>query len=57
VIRCQVSIRISWPNVEPSEAPIWMMGPSRPTAAPLPMDKAEANDLTAATTGRMRPSL
>ena len=26
-------------------APIWMMGPSRPTAAPLPIERAEASDL------------
>ena len=56
VIRCQAAILITWPTVEPNEAPIWMIGPSRPTAAPLPIESAEASDLTAATTGRITPS-
>jgi len=43
--------------LDPSEAPIWMIGPSRPTAAPLPMENADAIDLTTATIGRMTPSL
>ncbi len=34
-----------------------MIGPSRPTEPPLPIEIAEAKDLTAATTGRMRPRL
>ena len=57
VIRCQGAMRISWPNVEPSAAPIWMMGPSRPTAAPVPIESADASDLISATTGRITPSL
>ena len=36
---------------------MWMIGPSRPTAAPLPMAMAEANDFAAATTGRITPPL
>ena len=34
-----------------------MIGPSRPTAAPLPIAIAEASDLTTATTGRITPPL
>src|SRR5580693_10255964 len=45
VIFCQVDSRIACEKADPSAAPIWMMGPSRPTAAPLPIDSAEANDL------------
>jgi len=33
--------------LDASEAPIWMIGPSRPTEAPLPMDRAEASDFGA----------
>ena len=57
VMRCPVGMRMTWPSVEPSAEPIWMIGPSRPTAAPLPMAKAEAMDFTTATTGRMTPRL
>ncbi len=52
---CQVESRISCEKAEPSAAPIWMIGPSRPTAAPLPIDRAEANDLMTATCQRMSP--
>src|SRR5580698_10095544 len=52
VIRCQGAMRTIWPSVEPIAEPIWMMGPSRPTAAPVPMESAEASDLITATTGR-----
>jgi hypothetical protein len=34
-----------------------MIGPSRPTAAPVPIDSADASDLINATTGRITPSL
>jgi hypothetical protein len=34
-----------------------MIGPSRPTAAPVPIDSAEASDLIKATIGRITPSL
>jgi hypothetical protein len=34
-----------------------MMGPSRPTDPPLPIEIAEAIDLMKATTGRMMPLL
>ena len=57
VMRCQTGIRMIWPSVEPREEPIWMMGPSRPTDPPLPMQREEAKDLTKATTGRMIPLL
>ena len=43
------------PSVEPKAEPIWMIGPSRPTVAPLPMAIADARDFTTATTGRMTP--
>ena len=45
-----------WPTEEPKAAPIWMIGPSRPTDPPLPMEMAEATDFTAATMARMLPS-
>ena len=32
-----------------------MIGPSRPTAAPVPIDSAEASDLMTATSPRMLP--
>ncbi len=54
---CQVGSRPSWPSVEPMPLPIWMIGPSRPTEAPLPIDRAEASDLITTTTARMRPPL
>ena len=57
VIFCEVDSPISWENAEPSAEPIWMMGPSRPTAAPLPIDSAEASALTTATLPRMLPCL
>ena len=57
MMRCPAGIRTIWPNVEPSAEPIWMIGPSRPTAAPLPIAIAEASDFTTATTGRMTPPL
>jgi hypothetical protein len=46
-----------WPKVEPKAEPIWMIGPSRPTAAPLPIAIAEARDFTTATIGRITPPL
>jgi hypothetical protein len=56
VMRCHGAIGMIWPRVEPIEAPIWMIGPSRPTEPPVPIDEAEASDFTAATTGRILPS-
>ena len=44
-------------KAEPSAEPIWMIGPSRPTAAPLPIESAEASDLMIATLPRMLPCL
>ena len=57
VMRCHGAMRTICPSVEPSAEPIWMIGPSRPTAAPVPIDSAEASDLITATTGRITPSL
>ena len=34
-----------------------MIGPSRPTAAPLPIASADASDFATATTGRITPPL
>ena len=50
-IRC--SLRA---NVEPKDAPIWMIGPSRPIEAPVPMEIAEARDFTTATIPRTLPA-
>ena len=57
MMRWPIDMRINWPKVEPSAEPIWMIGPSRPTAAPLPMASAEASDFATATTGRITPRL
>jgi hypothetical protein len=40
---------------DPNAAPIWMIGPSRPTDPPLPIEIADATDFTAATIGRIAP--
>lgn len=53
VVRCQAGMRSHCPTVEPKAEPIWMIGPSRPTEPPLPIESAEASDLITATTGRM----
>ena len=45
VIRCHGASEINWPSDEPSDAPIWMIGPSRPTAAPVPQNWAEGGYL------------
>ena len=45
----------SCPILELNAEPIWMIGPSRPMVAPLPMAIADARDFTTATTGRMTP--
>ena len=55
MMRWPADMRMIWPSVEPSAEPIWMIGPSRPTAAPLPIAIAEASDFTTATTGRITP--
>ncbi len=55
VTRCQGGSFIHWPRVDPKAAPIWAIGPSRPTAPPVPMDRAEASALITTTTGRMTP--
>ena len=56
-MRWAAGIRSSCPSVEPMAEPIWMIGPSRPTDEPLPIAKADANDFTRTTGGRMMPSL
>ena len=43
-------------KVDPKDAPIWMIGPSRPMDAPVPMAIAEASDLTTATMPRTFPA-
>ena len=55
MLRCRTGIFIHCPRVEPQAAPIWMMGPSRPTDPPVPIEIAEAMDLTIATIGRIFP--
>ena len=57
VIFCEVARCMTRPKVDPSAEPIWMIGPSRPTAAPVPIDIAEASDFTTATAPRMSPPL
>ena len=52
-----LSIFSNWPTLEPTAAPIWMIGPSRPAEPPDPMVIAEAIALTRITTGRMCPPL
>ena len=43
-------------DVEPKDEPIWMIGPSRPTDAPVPIDRADASDFTTETMPRTLPS-
>ncbi len=57
VATCQREAPARRPTDDANAAPIWMMGPSRPTEPPLPIEIADATDLTAATTGRMTPFL
>ena len=45
----------NWPRTEPSEAPIWTMGPSRPTEPPEPIVRAEETDLARAVCQRNLP--
>ena len=55
VASCHRDAPANLPPAEATAAPIWMIGPSRPTEPPLPMESADASDLTRATTGRMTP--
>ena len=55
VIFCPVERPIAFEKADPSAEPIWMIGPSRPTDAPEPIESAEARDLMTATTPRMSP--
>ena len=57
VIVCPVESPIAFENDDPSAEPIWMIGPSRPTEAPEPIESAEASDLMTATTPRISPRL
>ena len=43
--------------LEPRAAPIWTIGPSRPTEPPDAMQITEAIVLTTTTRGRMKPPL
>ena len=47
--------RTTRPTLEPRAEPICTIGPSRPTDPPPPMHSADANALTAATWGAIRP--
>ena len=40
--RCRAGIATSCPSVEPKAAPTWMIGPSRPTEPPLPLNAANS---------------
>src|SRR5262245_47516992 len=53
IARCRAGIAMTCPTDDPKAEPIWIIGPSRPTEPPLPMDMAEATDLIAATMGRI----
>ncbi len=53
-IRFPETLKI-WPRVEPMADPIWTMGPSLPTDPPVPMEIAEARDLTITTLFRISP--
>ena len=55
VARCQRDTRTSPPSQDANAALIWTIGPSRPTEPPLPIEMADATDLTTATTGLMTP--
>ena len=54
---CDSETRISCPMTDPRADPICTIGPSRPTAAPLPIDNADASDFATATIGRITPRL
>ena len=56
VMRCQDGRCENCAMADPMAEPICTMGPSRPTVAPEPMDKAEAMVFTTATRGRIFPS-
>src|SRR5580704_6658388 len=44
VILCPVERPIAFENADPSAEPIWMIGPSRPTDAPEPIERGERLD-------------
>ena len=47
-------MRMPWPSAEAIDAPIWAIGPSRPTEPPVPIVRAEAKALTIETRARIR---
>ena len=47
--------RPRWAMTEPREAPIWIIGPSRPALPPDPSVREEARAFTTATLPRIRP--
>ena len=49
--------RSTCPSRDPREAPIWTMGPSRPTEPPVPIVKAEVSAMMSAPCGRNFPLL
>ena len=53
----ETGIRIHEAMVEPSDAPTWTMGPSRPAEPPEPIVRAEARIFTTATRPGMHPPL
>ena len=53
-MRCMFTL-VNCPKVDPRAAPIWAMGPSRPTERPLPILMAVAMEVSTATRGFMRP--
>ena len=57
VARCETEQPLATPRMEPKVDPICMIGPSRPTEPPEPMEKEEARILTKATEGRITPCL
>ncbi len=40
--RCRTGMTTSCLSVEPKAAPTWMIGPSRPTEPPLPLNAANS---------------
>ncbi|SKT63354.1 Uncharacterised protein [Mycobacteroides abscessus subsp. abscessus] len=51
------SRRSTCPTAEPVAAPIWTIGPSRPTEPPPPMHNADAKAFTIVTRGAILPPL
>ncbi len=47
--------RKAWATVDPRDAPIWAIDPSRPMEPPLPIVRADASALRGATLARILP--